>query len=490
MMTLTRESRSSRQRKETLLALLEEKNRRRGPWNPLPGPQTLAYHSDADELFYGGAAGGGKSDLLLGLAATSHRKTIIFRREYPQLREIIERAKEILGPLGTFNASANLWRLTDGRLVEFGSIQFDDDKDKYQGRAHDLKAFDELPQFLESQYRFVIGWNRTTRRGQRCRVVGAGNPPTNADGEWVIKRWAAWLDAQHPHPAKPGELRWYAMVDGQEVEQPDATPFEHKGKTIKPKSRTFIPARLADNPYLLATDYESVVQGMPEPLRSQMLYGDFTAGHDDNPWQIIPTAWVRAAQARWQPGGNIGQHRDSIGVDVARGGKDKTVLARRFGTWFAPLEKHPGASTPDGPGVARLVAAALIDGGTANVDVIGVGSSVYDHLCELGVSVSPINFAEATTDRDRAGVLRFANVRAYAYWSLREALDPVKGDNLALPPDSELLADLCAPRWSMRLSGVLVESKEDIIKRIGRSPDCGDAVALAALNRGGSIWFA
>jgi len=51
-------------------------------WTPLPGPQKVAYHSDADELFYGRSAGGGKSDLIIGLSLTAHKKSIIFRREY------------------------------------------------------------------------------------------------------------------------------------------------------------------------------------------------------------------------------------------------------------------------------------------------------------------------------------------------------------------------------------------------------------------------
>src|SRR5579863_6219433 len=59
-------------------------------WQPLLGPQSRAFESDADELFYGGAAGGGKSDLLLGLAATKHQHSIVFRRNYPAMRALIE----------------------------------------------------------------------------------------------------------------------------------------------------------------------------------------------------------------------------------------------------------------------------------------------------------------------------------------------------------------------------------------------------------------
>lgn len=451
-------------------------------WVPQPGPQTAAYVSLADELFYGGAAGGGKTDLLLGLGGTAHRHSIVFRREYPQLKGILERAHEIFDGRGEFNASDLVWKKLPGRRrIEFGAVQLDDDKRKYQGRPHDAKLFDELPNFLESQYRFLIGWTRTTIPGQRTRVVGAGNPPTDADGEWVIRYWAPWLDGQHANPARPGELRWFAVVGGHDREVPDATPFVFEGTLIQPKSRTFIPAKLADNAFLKDSGYAAVLQGMPEPLRSQMLFGDFSIGVADSPWQVIPTEWIRAAQERWKTRATPPTAPDAVGVDVARGGADKTVLARRHRNWFAPLEKHPGTTTPDGPAVVRLALAAVERGGHVNVDSIGVGASVYDGLRQLTPHVSPINFAEGSSGTDKSGRLTFANLRAESYWRMREALDPAGGEDLALPPDPELLADLCAPRWSLRAAGVQIESKEDIHKRIGRSPDCGDAAVLALI---------
>jgi hypothetical protein len=406
------------------------------------------------------------------------------------LKAIIERSREIVGDRGAFNGQAAMWRLDDGRHLEFGAVQYAHDVTKFQGRPHDLKAFDELPNFLESQYRFLIGWNRTTAPGQRTRVVSAGNPPTDSEGEWVIRYWGPWLNPEHPDPANPGDLRWFAMLDGEDTEVENGDAFDWKGERVQPRSRTFIPAKLEDNPHLRDTGYAATLQAMPEPLRSQLLYGDFGVGVDDDPWQVIPTAWVRAAQSRWTaepPPGPM----DALGVDVARGGKDQTVLAPRYGAWFGPLQKHRGDATPDGPAVTALVMKALASGKASdatlvNVDVIGVGSSVYDSLVDALPTtkrrVLPINFAASAEGRmDRAKVLRFTNTRALAYWTLREALDPEKGDGLALPPDNELRADLCSAHWTMRANGVLIESKDDIKKRLGRSTDCGDAVALAHL---------
>ncbi len=458
-------------------------------WSPQAGPQTIALDCLADELYYGGAAGGGKSDLLIGLSMTRHHKAIIFRREFTQLQDIITRARDVADDQGRYNGNAHILRLADGRTIEFGAVQLITDVRKYKGRAHDLKCFDELPEFTEYQYRFLNGWKRTVRAGQRTRTVAAGNPPTSHEGEWVIRHWAPWLDRQHPNPARTGELRWFAMIDGNEEEREDGTPFFWQGETITPTSRTFIPAQLSDNPLLMATGYATTLQGLPEPLRSQLLRGDFSVGLEDDPYQTIPTAWVLAAQQRWRErsrpqtrdaqGNTIPVPLTAVGVDPARGGDDKTCLARRYNNWCAPIETHPGKATPDGQAVAQLTIAALLEGGIANIDVIGIGASVYDMCRQQGASVRAINFASAAPAMDRTGKLSFINLRAYAYWSLREALDPMNGDELALPDDPELLADLCSPKWMIRSRGIQIESKDDIKARLGRSPDKGDALVMA-----------
>ena len=459
-------------------------------WFPQAGRQAQAYRSLADVLFYGGAAGGGKTDLLLGLAHCEHQRSIIFRREFPQLAGIEERARDLLERRGRWNGQDHIWRLDDGRIIEFGAVQQPTDVRKYQGRPHDLIGLDEVTHFTEGQFRFLCGWLRTAIPGQRTRIVCTGNPPTDAEGDWVVAYWGPWLDETHPNPAEPGELRWFGALDGKDVEVETGEPFEHKGETIRPQSRTFIPARIEDNAYLIATGYRSQLQSLPEPLRSQMLLGDFSVRQEDNPWQVIPTAWVKAAQARWtdHPPCPI----EALGVDVARGGRDRTVLTPRHGPWFGSQIIAPGSATPDGAAVVRLIIDAL--GGSAahvNVDVVGVGYAVEDIARQQGLSIVPCNGASASSARDRSGKLGFLNSRASWYWALREDLDPASGQDLAIPPDRELLADLTAPRWKLTTRGIQVEAKADISTRIGRSPDKGDSLAYAhVMDRGGARgWF-
>lgn len=445
----------------------------------------MAYESQADILFYGGAAGGGKTDLLLGVARGQHHRSIIFRRVFPSLRAIIDRSRQIYNPDGIgadkdcYNESLFCWRFQDGRQIRFGSIQHEKDKTNYQGQAHDLYGFDEITEFTESMFRFVSGWNRSTRAGQRCRVICTGNPPTSAEGDWVISFWGPWLDETHPNPAKPGELRWFTTIAGKDVELPNGDPIQVDGEWVQPRSRTFIPARVQDNPYLMESGYLANLQALPEPLRSKMLYGDFQMGREDDPYQVIPSDWVLAAQERWKTTPRPEVPQTALGVDVARGGKDKTVITPRWDYWVGEPHVYPGASTPDGPAVAALVLNHREGMAVINVDVIGVGTSVYDTLNGLTSPVIPINGAEGSAARDKSGQLGFVNLRAEMYWKVRETLDPTSGQGICLPPDRELMADLCAPRWKLTPRGIQIEAKEDVAARIGRSPDKGDSAVYA-----------
>lgn len=447
---------------------------------PLPGPQTMAYNSEADIIGYGGAAGGGKSFLAIGKALTKHRKVMILRREATQLTGIIDDMTTLLGSRDGYNGQERIWRL-EGRQIEFGSVPNLGDEARYQGRPHDLLVFDEAANFLEAQVRFLLGWLRTTVQGQKCQALLTFNPPTTAEGRWVTAFFAPWLDKKHQNPARPGELRWFAAIDGKEAEMPNGEPFQHGADIITPMSRTFIPSRITDNPYLLGTGYMAQLQALPEPLRSQMLKGDFTAGIEDDAMQVIPTAWVEAAQARWKRPDKLAD-MDSMGVDVARGGRDSTIIARRHDMWFdAPLV-YPGSATPDGPTVAGLTVAAKRNDAVIHIDVIGVGSAPYDFLNEAGQQVIGVNVSEAATSTDKSGRLRFRNQRSELWWKMREALDPANNTGVALPPDPRLLADLCAPTWELSGSTVQVASREQIMDKIGRSPDYGSAYVLALLD--------
>jgi len=466
------------------------------PWRPLPGPQALAYNSEADIVGFGGAAGGGKTDLIAGLALTKHKRCLVARREKAQTEGLVQRMTELVGSTQGYNSMKGIWRLPTGSLLELAGLDNEGDERRWQGRPHDLKCFDEVTEQREAQVRFVMGWMRTNDPTLRSRVLMTFNPPTTSEGRWVIQFFAPWLDAKHPNPAAPGELRWFTTVKGKDEEVPDGRPFvlldgkrvydfdpdaHAREDIIKPKSRTFIPARLTDNPYYMAGDYMSTLQALPEPLRSQMLKGDFSAGITDSEWQVCPTEWVDAAMARWTDL-NPKPPMDSLGADVARGGDDNNVLARRHGMWFDKPLVYPGRDHKTGPAVVGLIIAALRDHAVTHIDVIGIGASPYDFLVEANQDVVGVNVAEGSSARDKSGRLGFKNLRSELIWRMREALDPEANNGIALPPDPRLRADLCAYHWHPSGALIQVESREEVIKRIGRSPDWASAYILALMD--------
>lgn len=468
-------------------------------WSPLPGPQTLAYESEADIIGFGGAAGGGKTDLAIGKALTQHKVSMMLRREATQLTGIIDRMTGVLGSRQGYNGAEKIWRFDD-RQVEFGSVPHLGDETKYQGRPHDLLVFDEAANFLESQVRFLLGWLRSTDPDQHCQALFTFNPPTTSEGRWIIDFFGPWLKRNHPNPAKPGELRWFYTVDEKDYEAPDNVPFILASEDpedrdydfdpdrvephdiIKPMSRTFIPSRVTDNPYLYGTGYMRTLQALPEPLRSQMLLGDFHAGMGEDPWQVIPTAWVEAAMARWVARPDKKPEMSSLGIDVARGGKDETVIQPRHEWWYAMPVGYPGTETPDGPKTAGLVVSATRDGAVQHIEINGVGAAPFDFLNESGQQVIGVDVSEATEAKDKSGHLKFKNVRSWMWWAMREELDPANGKDIALPPHDKLKADLTAPKWQLKGKRIEVESREDIVKRTGRSPDYGTACCLARMD--------
>jgi len=447
---------------------------------PLPGPQTEAYLSEADILLYGGQAGGGKSFLLMGLAAQEHRRSIIFRRESSQTDGLEEAGKEIIGDDARFRGDEREWTWSDGRSLKLAGMKEPGDWNKHAGRERDFMGFDEAGEFLRVQVNSLKAWLRG-EAGQRRRIVLASNPPRSSDGYWVMEWFAPWLDLQFPNPAEYGELRW-AVLDEKGVPRWVDGPDDFEGDE-RPLSFTFIPAALADNPHRDTPEYRAQLNSLPEPLRSQLLHGDFTAGVIDAANQVIPTDWVKQAMRRWTETPPEGVPMCSMGVDVAQGGPDQTVIACRHDGWYAPLIAVPGAETPSGAEVSGLVISKRLNAAVPVVDIGGGwGAEAYAHL-KMNGAENAVAYAgvEASTQRTKDRQLKLRNVRTAAYWRFREALDPSQpgGSPIMLPDDRELLADLTKPTFEVTAHGIELLAKKIVVKEMGRSPDRGDAVVMA-----------
>lgn len=450
---------------------------------PQPGPQTAGYLSEADVLLFGGSPGGGKTALQIGLALNEHHRSLIVRKNFVDLTGVLHTLDNILGQENSaVGGNRPVYRKPGGGIIEFVGIG--DDIDSKQGNPHDLICVDESAQIPESYVRMLIGWLRSDIPGQRCRVVLGSNPPLNPTGDWLIDYFAPWLNPQHHNPAQNGELRYFLPnLDGKGDREcgKDERMLLH-GVEIKPQSRTFIESKFTDNKYYDSAEYAKSLAGLPDEVRGALMSGNFMLARRDEAFQTIPTAWIRAAQDRWTITPPVGVPMCAIGVDVAMGGSDKTVLAIRHDGWYAPLISEPGIKTPSGKEVSGLVVANRRNNAKVIVDIGGGwGGDAYAHLRENGVDAVSYMGVKKTNHRTVDTTLKFFNVRSEAYWRFREALDPSQeqGSPIALPSDTEMVADLCAPTYEVGTNGIKIESKEDVCDRLKRSTDKGDAIVMA-----------
>lgn len=180
---------------------------------------------------------------------------------------------------------------------------------------------------------------------------------------------------------------------------------------------------------------------------------------------LISTSLVEEGQARWvKPSGRP----DAAGCDVARYGADETVIvAIHDGGHPALPDTRQGQNTMETAGQLKNLNARR-----THVDDTGVGGGVTDRLHELEFPIEGENFGENARDEER-----FVNRRTELWWGARDAL---RTGLVSVPPDPTLIADLTSVRYSFDSKGrIKLESKDDVKKRLKRSPDRGDAYVLA-----------
>ena len=243
------------------IELIESKKprERRIIWMPQPRQADFLIRPEY-EVFYGGAAGGGKTDTLLMWLLQDykvpHYNGIFMRKTFPELEQAINRSIDLYSrivPAAKYNDNKHVWRFPSGARIYLGSAHRERDILRYAGRAFDRVAMDELTHFTFQEYSFMFSRNRPSGAGTFVAMRGASNPG-GVGHAWVKNRF----------------------IDGRQPFQSYVYEMEIKGKIYK-RHRVFIPATVFDNNILLENDpnYVASLSMLPEAEREALLMGSW-----------------------------------------------------------------------------------------------------------------------------------------------------------------------------------------------------------------------
>jgi hypothetical protein len=234
--------------------------------------QKYAMQCPADEIFFGGAAGGGKSFLLLFEVARGaadygkNFRAVIFRKEYPMLEQLQIYLLGMFSGMGSYNQSKHNFIFNNGALLQLRSLEKDRDVEKYQGQEYGFIGFDELPTWPTEYCWTYMASRARSSKGVKTQMIGTGNPG-GVGHAWVKNRF---IDGFKPD-----------IMYKKPVWQDDAGAWHFI-------SQCFIPSRLEDNPDLLVDDrYMTRLMDQPEYLRRALRYGDWDiiAGQVFDEWR-------------------------------------------------------------------------------------------------------------------------------------------------------------------------------------------------------------
>ena len=192
---------------------------------------------------------------------------------------------------------------------------------------------------------------------------------------------------------------------------------------------------------------------------------------------LIRMEWIRKAIAQYDP--KHPKHeklRDgpgALGVDVANSPSgDLGVIVRGVGAVVEEIEAKPCPNANElGAEAVALASLYAIAPANVGIDSVGVGAGAVNEARRQGWAIQDLGGGEGEVYME--GAEHFLNFRAQMWWQLRRDME---AGNVAIPNDLKLVNDLLAPRWTIRGGKIIVESKEELIKRLGRSPDRGDGV--------------
>lgn len=405
------------------------------------------------------------SEIILAWADTfGHEGFVVWTAPtFPQVNAIIGREmKSAINRMGldlTLTGSLEL-RLKDGTLVGYGRKPADHDAHGFQGihAKYVLVVIDEGCGIPTALYTAALAL--ATNANARILVVGNPDDPatyfeeiSRPESDWDKYRIDGLMTPNFTKDrVKPFPELYAYMVENK-------IPF----------STEHVPEWL--RPLLLEPDWADRAGrrwGWDSPLFTSKVRGEFPEVAST---ALVSPSMVRQAWEKHLPGTNTGV----LGVDVARYGMDETVVYRNRGGQIRLEHTAPKQSTMRTAGEIMRMTRRMNWDIPVVVDVIGIGAGVVDRLLEQDISVMAFNSSERASDP-----ARFKNKRAEAYWLMRELLE--QGALDLDPTDKELAAELQAHEWKVDSSGrILISPKEEVKKKLGRSPDRADAAVMTLM---------
>lgn len=205
---------------------------------------------------------------------------------------------------------------------------------------------------------------------------------------------------------------------------------------------------------------------MTEMEYRQELLCDFTASASD---VVMPIDLVTDAAAREMSAEDVAGQPVVLGVDVARFGDDRTAICVRQGLFLLEMRTYTELSTMDAAS-AVMACWTEFSPDAVFIDAGAMGAGVIDRLRQLGYSPTEVNFGGAAMEAER-----YANIRAEMYFKCRDWLEA----GGAIGQDADLKTELSAAEYRFTGNGrIILEGKDKIKERMGKSPDLADALAL------------